>query len=105
MHSVMAPQEWIYQLPYEKFLQSLIRSEEVMTSLSFLSFPMLLSNGNPGILCDPWTFLGTCPFTLSVLLSHTFFSSSLASYLLNETSWRLALCCSGKNTGFGGRSV
>lgn len=74
MHSVMAPQEWIYQLPYEKFLQSLIRSEEVMTSLSFLSFPMLLSNGNPGISCDPWTFLGTCPFhPFRASVSHFFF--------------------------------
>jgi hypothetical protein len=34
----MVPLEWIYQLPYQKFLQPLIRSEEVMTSLSFISF-------------------------------------------------------------------
>ena len=38
MHSTMVPQEWIYQLQYQKFLQSLIRAEEVMTSLSFLFF-------------------------------------------------------------------
>lgn len=37
MHSIMVPQEWIYQLPHQKFLQSLVRSEKVMTCLSFLS--------------------------------------------------------------------
>ncbi|EPY88162.1 next to BRCA1 gene 1 protein [Camelus ferus] len=30
--SIMVPQEWIYQLPYRKFLQSLIRSEEPIVS-------------------------------------------------------------------------
>lgn len=44
VHSIMVPQEWIYQLPYQKFLQSLVRSEKVMTCLSFLS--VLFAHGN-----------------------------------------------------------
>lgn len=55
MHSIMAPQEWIYQLPYQKFLQSLIRSEEVMTYLSFLS---ALFSWKPGI-CRHSVVLGS----------------------------------------------
>ena len=79
MHSMMVPQEWIYQSPYQKLLQSLIRSEEVMTSLSFISFSVLLSNETryKGALClhDSWHYLETCPFFLSVPLPHTIFYS------------------------------
>ena len=71
VHSFLAPQEWIYQLPYQTVLQSLIRSQEVMSSLSCSSFPMLFfwwKPGNRHCHCDSWQFLETCPFTLSVLL-------------------------------------
>lgn len=47
MRSRMVSQKWMYQLPYLKCLQSPIRSEEVTTSLSLMSFSVLLTK--PGI--------------------------------------------------------